>query len=396
MSVDLRGSGAVELPPALAAVADEAVAHGIRRVGAVAWRDLDHPDAGGAEVHLDAVLSRWAAAGLDVTLHTATVPGRPARAVRNGYRVERRGGAVTGLATSPWAARRGRPDAVVEAWHGINFCGPVWASGPRLAIAHHVHAAEFRLVLPRPAAWAACRHEATVSPRLYRRTPLVALSPSVRDDLVGLGYARSTITVVPPGVGAHFAPGGTRARHPLLLTVGRLAPVKAVGTVVTAAAALADRYPGLELVVVGDGPCRVEVEAQARRMGAPARFTGRVSDAALVDLYRSAWLLVSASAGEGWGMTVTEAAACATPAVVVDNSGHRHAVADGVTGVLCRTGADLAEGITGLLDDPGRREAMGLAAQRRADALTWDRTAADMLGVLVADARRRRAQRAPT
>ena len=45
-------------------------------------------------------------------------------------------------------------------------------------------------------------------------------------------------------------------------------------------------------------------------------------------------MLASASVAEGWGMTITEAAACGTPAVVTDIAGHRDAVVDGVTGVL--------------------------------------------------------------
>jgi hypothetical protein len=121
---------------------------GIRRVRAVGWRDLDHPDAGGAEIHLDEVLRRWAAAGIDVSLRTARVPHAPRSLRRNGYGVERRGGPMTSLLRTPLAERRARGDAMVEAWHGINFCGPLWIDGPRLAIVHHVHALEFHYVLP--------------------------------------------------------------------------------------------------------------------------------------------------------------------------------------------------------------------------------------------------------
>ena len=45
-------------------------------------------------------------------------------------------------------------------------------------------------------------------------------------------------------------------------------------------------------------------------------------------------LVSSASLAEGWGLTLTEAAACCTPAVATDVSGHRSSVIDGVTGVL--------------------------------------------------------------
>ena len=71
----------------LAAIASQA---GLRRIHFVAWRDLDDPEAGGAELHAHKIASRWAAAGLDVTFRTSAVPGAPAALTRDGYRVVRR------------------------------------------------------------------------------------------------------------------------------------------------------------------------------------------------------------------------------------------------------------------------------------------------------------------
>jgi len=62
---------------------------------------------------------------------------------------------------------------------------------------------------------------------------------------------------------------------------------------------------------------------------------GYVSDDALIALYRQAWgWLASTSLREGWGMTVTEAGACATPSVVTRISGHEDAVVHGRSGLL--------------------------------------------------------------
>lgn len=319
----------------LPAAVEAARVVGIERVRVVAWRDLDHPESGGSEIHLHEILRRWAAAGLDVTLLTGRVPGQPPAIERAGYRVLRAGGPLSSLATLALRARRVAADATVEVWHGINFAGPLWIRGPRLAIAHHVHRHEFSYVLPRPAAWAARHQEGTLSPRLYRGTPLVTLSEPARDELVGLGFDAASITVVPPGVDDRFSLGATpRSPTPLVLAVGRLWPQKRVDLVIDAMAALRPRHPTAELVVVGDGPCLPDLEARARASGARVRFAGRVDDATLVDLYRSAWVLASASFGEGWGMTITEAGACGTPAVVSINSGHAQAVLHGQTGLL--------------------------------------------------------------
>ena len=361
---------------------------GIQRVRVVAWRDLDHPDAGGSEAHLHEVLRRWAAGGLEVTLLTGRVPGRPACAERAGYRVLRAGGPLTSLIGLPARARRVPADATVEAWHGVNVAGPLWAGRPRLAIAHHVHRHEFSYVLPRPAAWAARHQEGTLSPRLYRGTPLVTLSSPARDELVQLGFDADAITVVPPGVDGRFSQGGTRSPTPVLVTVGRLWPQKRVDLVVAAMAHLRDRHPSAELVVVGDGPCLPDIEARIRQTGARVRLAGRVDEATLVGLYRSAWVLTSASFGEGWGMTVTEAAACGTPAVVSANAGHRHAVVDGRTGLVVdidgATGGveRLAAALDRVLGDHELRARMGRAAAVRARTFDWDTAAARVLDVL--------------
>jgi glycosyltransferase involved in cell wall biosynthesis len=120
---------------------------------------------------------------------------------------------------------------------------------------------------------------------------------------------------------------------------------------------------------------------------------GRVPDDELVALYRRAWVLASASAREGWGMTVTEAAACGTPAVVTRIAGHADAVVDGVTGLLADDPAELVPLLDKVLGDVALRERLGAAARERAAAFTWDATAAGTLQVLAAEVRAWRARR---
>ena len=81
---------------------------------------------------------------------------------------------------------------------------------------------------------------------------------------------------------------------------------------------------------------------------------------------------------EGWGLTMTEAAACGTPAVATDISGHRSSVVDGVTGVLAPL-ERLGEALADVLLDDRRRDSMAAAALARARTLTWDASA---LGIL--------------
>ena len=84
-------------------------------------------------------------------------------------------------------------------------------------------------------------------------------------------------------------------------------------------------------------------------------MAGYVTDEELVELYQQAWLVTSASTAEGWGMTLTEAAACGTPAVATNIAGHRDSVADGKSGVLVDSSRGMVTEITRLLGDDEAR-----------------------------------------
>ncbi|MCU1487850.1 MAG: putative glycosyl transferase, partial [Actinomycetia bacterium] len=317
---------------------DIAAAAGLRRIHVLAWRDLDDEEAGGSEVHASTVARLWAEAGIDVTMRTSTAAGQPPDTVRDGYRVVRRAGRHVVFPRSALSAATGRMgprDGLVEIWNGMPFLSPVWVRGPRTVWLHHVHKEMWRMMLPTPLAQLGDLLERRLAPPLYRRTPLVTLSESSRHELVHeLGFRPELVSVIPPGIDPAFSPGGELSPTPLVVAVGRLAPVKQFPLLVEALLGLKAQHPGLEAVIVGDGTERPGLEARLADAGATdwIRLPGRVSEAELIDLYRRAWVLTSASSREGWGMTITEAAACATPAVVTDISGHADAVVDGETG----------------------------------------------------------------
>jgi glycosyltransferase involved in cell wall biosynthesis len=117
---------------------------------------------------------------------------------------------------------------------------------------------------------------------------------------------------------------------------------------------------------------------------------GRCDEDELLALYRRAWVLASMSLREGWGMTITEAGACGTPAVVTRIAGHTDAVDDGVSGLLVDDAPSMADALVAVLRDRLLRERLRRAAARRAAQLTWEATAAGTLQALLAEHLRRR------
>lgn len=368
---------------------------GLRRIHLLAWRDLDDVEAGGSEVHAATVARLWAEAGIDVTMRTSTAANHPPEIVRDGYRVIRRSGrymVFPSAAIDEMAGRHGERDALVEIWNGMPFFTPLWAKGPRCAWLHHVHAEMWQMMLREPWATIGARLEDRIAPKLYRRTPIVTLAESSRRELVEeLGFKAARVSVVPPGIDPSFSPGGTKARHPLVVAVGRVTPVKRFHLLVDAVAPLKATHPELRVEIVGEGFERVALQERIDAAGGHdwIILRGFVTNDEIVDLYRRAWVLASTSAREGWGMTITEAAACGTPAVVSRIGGHRDAVVDGETGMLVET-SDMTPALDRILKDAELRERLSAAARRRAEAFTWEATAAGTLQVLVDAARQKR------
>ena len=378
---------------------DIAAAADLRRVHLLAWRDLDDPEAGGSEIHAHQIASMWAAAGLDVTLRTSFASGHPRLGRRNGYRVVRKAGrymVFPRAALGEVTRRYGRADGLVEIWNGMPFFSPLWTTGPRVIFLHHLHAEMWDMTLPPHLAHLGRFVEARLAPPLYRHETVVTLSETSKQELVDdMGFATERVRVVAPGVDARFTPGGDRAPTPLVVAVGRLVPVKRFHLLVDALAAVKVRVPELEAVIVGEGYEREAIEAQiaTRRADDWIHLVGHVDDDELIDLYRRAWVLASTSAREGWGMTITEAAACGTPAVATDIAGHRDAVRAGQSGMLVEPNADFASALEQVLTDEGLRARLSAGAIERAAACTWEATAVGTLEALASDARRRRRRR---
>jgi len=369
---------------------------GLQRIHLLAWRDLDDPEAGGSELHAHRIAALWARSGLDVTLRSSSAAGHGPYTRRDGYGVVRKSGRYAVFprsALSGLVGRRGRPDGLVEIWNGMPFFSPVWARCPRIVFLHHVHAEMWQMVMSRRLAPVGAFVERRVAPPFYRRSRIVTLSSSSRDEIVSmLRLSPDRISVVPPGVDPRFSPGSVRSEEPLVVAVGRLVPVKRFDLLIDELVSVRRRVPGLRAQIVGEGYERPQLEARIKAAGAESwiELVGRLSEDELREAYRRAWVLVSTSQREGWGMTITEAAACGTPAVVTRIAGHSDAVENDVTGILVDDPHRFGDALEKVLRDDTQRQRLGRAAQEHAARLTWEATAAGTLEALVGEAEARR------
>jgi len=392
----------IEAPNGLSDLADLAEEAGIRRVHMLGWRDAEDVEAGGSEIHMAQVASRFAEAGLDVTVRTSAAAGLPSETQRDGYKVIRRSGrhgVFPHTILSELARRAGPADAIVEAWNGVPYLTPLWFRGPSVAIIHHVHKDMWPQVLSARAAKAGWFIEGTLSPPIYRRSAIITVSPSSRETVMRLlRIPDENITVTSPGIDDRFSPSDDVAKsaHPLIVAVGRLMPPKRFDRLVAIALTLRRDHPNLELVIAGEGYERARLEAQVAAADAQdwISLPGRISDTEVVDLYRRAWVVASTSSVEGWGMTLTEAASCGTPTVATRIQGHCDSVSDGISGLLGDDDRELHELFDRVLTDHELRDELSEGARKHSLAFSWDATAMRVFEPLAAQglARRRRAR----
>jgi glycosyltransferase involved in cell wall biosynthesis len=141
---------------------------------------------------------------------------------------------------------------------------------------------------------------------------------------------------------------------PVVGAIGRLVPQKAMHVLVDATPALLEAHPGLRVLIVGDGPLRADLEAQAARLGVAGaiRFAGYQED--VVSAYAAMDVFVLPSRDEGFGLVFLEAMAVGVPVVGTRVIGSEDAVEDGVTGLLVPYAdpAALAGAVRGILASP--------------------------------------------
>jgi glycosyltransferase involved in cell wall biosynthesis len=210
---------------------------------------------------------------------------------------------------------------------------------------------------------------------------LVAVSPQVRDDLVGLGVAPpERFVVVRLGIELEERVGGdgdARTRTRRLLGVpddrflvgwmGRMTAVKRTDDVLLAFKELRDRGVDAGLCLVGDGPDRDGLEERAYELGIARHVFSLGYQDAVADWYAAFDVLILPSANEGTPVSVIEALAARRPVVATDVGGVSDVVRDGVDGFLVEAGdtTALAERLATLAGDETLRTRMGEAGRER-------------------------------
>lgn len=352
------------------------------------WKDLKNPDVGGAEVILYELSKRLIKDGHTITWFCRGYEGGVAEDTLDGIKIIRRGNRFTVY----WEAYRyyrslaKKPDKVIDCINTICWQTPLYVPREnRLAYVNQLAKEVLFYELPPVISHLAYLLE-PLEYQTYRHTKFLCYSESVKRDITTFGIPEKNISTFPIGIDHGRYKPGKKSKDPLFIFVARLTSMKRPDLCVEAMRIVVDTYPKARLAIVGYGPMEKKLSRMIARNGLDKNvylvnkdhlfFDAHPKDQK-VRLMQEAWALLLPSVKEGWGMVVTEAAACGTPSIVTNVTGLTDSVAHLKTGI--RIAADptphqLAAAINEIIANPRMTASLSANSRRAAGNFVWEKS----------------------
>ena len=346
------------------------------------WRDIRNQNSGGAEILTQRLSRRWVKLGHQVSIFSSWEAGLLAQESIDGVKIIRRGGPIACRLWAFFYYRRnfkGKFDLVIDQVHGLPFFAPFYTGVKTVAfpleVAGSIWDYEFRFPLNLVG-----KLFENIYIKLYKSIPFITISASTKTALLAKGV--KSVTVIPLATDVKpIDKIGPKSQNPTVIVVGRIVRMKRIEEVLAAFQLILAKIPSAKLWVVGPGDPKYLKLLKTKEVV----FWGKVTEEKKIALLKRAWLLVSASVREGWGLVVTEAAACGTPAVVYNVPGLRDSVKNNKTGIICNknTPNELANQIIRLIENHQLRRKLSVQALEYSRQFDWDRSAKETLAILV-------------
>jgi glycosyltransferase involved in cell wall biosynthesis len=340
------------------------------------WRDIDNPEAGGAELYTHEVMRRLVKKGYNMTLFSA----RFSKSLKNdnidGINIIREGGRYTVYykARKYYNRHKNNYDFVVDEVNTIPFLTPKFVKEkPLLALYHSLFREGWFYETRFPLNYIGYYYLEKKWLSYYKDIPTVTVSNSTKQGLESMGLKK--VQVIPEGLSVTpLTQLPEKSSSPLIVFVGRLKRHKLPHHAIEAFSIIKKEITDARMWVVGDGYLRKELQ---RMNVKDVTFFGRVKDELKYNLLSKAHLILVPAVLEGWGLVVTESNAMGTPAVAYNVAGLRDSIIDGKTGILVKNKSpeSLADSAICLLKDKDRLGKLSFNALSFSRQFSWDNTA---------------------
>ena len=354
------------------------------------WRCPRHPWAGGAERYLYEISKRLIKKGHRVSWFVSHWKGLKKKEIIEGIEIIRKGGIYSVYLHALFyyfeELKKKNFDIIIDNINGVPFFTPLFIHKPKIAIIHHLVQKIFFKELPFHLATVGWLSEKII-PILYRNTSFITVSKSSKKEMKNFGI-KDIIKIVPNGIDLFpkLNPN-PKSPNPIIISLGRLKRYKRLDYLLKAFKIVLQSEPHAKLWIVGSGRYEGQLKKLTKELHLQdhVKFFGFVDENKKLKLLKKAWVFVSPSEKEGWGITIIEANACGTPCIAYDVPGLRDSIQDSITGILIKENGNvekLAEAIYKLLVNHELRKELSQNAIEWAKQFSWDKSAEEFEKIL--------------
>ena len=360
------------------------------------WKDINHPQVGGAEIIVYEIAKRMIRDGHKITWFTRSFNGAKPKEIIDGINIIRRGNLFSVYFHAPfyYFCLKKKPDIVIDMSNTIYWQTPIWVrKTKRIAYLNQLAKEVFDYEYTPIIAFFGKLVE-RLQYLTYRGTPFACYSESTKKDLISYGIPDKNIQLFFLGLDHSRYKQRIKSKTPLFLCVSRLVKMKRTDLVIRAFDIVRKTHPEAKLCIMGYGYERDRLEKLRDDLKLHNNvffqdedilyFEKDVKDKK-VKMMQESWALIFPSVKEGWGMTVTECAACGTPSIVTDVTGLRDSVVKDKTGILLSKKPDpqeIATAIIKLIEDDKLRKELSKNCKEWAKKFTWEKSYEGFMEIL--------------
>lgn len=349
----------------------------------LSWRDINNPEAGGAEKVAIETASRFVRDGANVTIFTSRFKGGKEIDEVRGVKIIRKGNLLScRLLAFFYYLKNSDFDLIIDEVNTIPFFSIFYAKSKTLVLIHQL-AREYWFT---QTIWPINLLGYILEPlalKLYKKRPTMVVSKSSKDDLVKLGF--SDVTIAREGLDIKPTPVIEKNNN-LILFIGRLTRAKGPQDAIYAFQIISQKIPDAHLTVIGKGEPnfvkslkKLPKELVVKKVD----FLGYVSDQTKVNLLKKAKIILIPSIREGWNLVATEANATGCIPVAYNVPGLQDSIKNNYNGILTEKNPDaLAKAAIYLLQNEKNRLTQAKAGYEFSKSFSWENCYDDIKRVI--------------
>lgn len=204
---------------------------------------------------------------------------------------------------------------------------------------------------------------------------VTAISNFLADRARKLGVKDENLIVLPNGIDLSSVPSGIEKINDRIVCVARLSWEKGLDYLIKGFAEVVKKYPAAQLVMVGEGKERGEIEKMISELNlseSVVLFGNLPHDQVLVEICKSE-IFICPSLAEGLGIVFIEAQACGVPPIGTRVGGISDVITDGVDGLLieAKNSEQITLALLKLLRDKELTSQMSINAKNGVKRFNW-------------------------